>query len=1186
MKARHLGISALIVSLLIGVVIGQPIAPKVGADEFKISINSIGFDAQTDHILDIGTFAVDSTNREESRVFFNAIYWASEYATIDWTGDYDPLFSNPGNEADVLGQVGDISELFKEAVLTRINYYRAMSGVPAGVVLDDSLNEIAQYTAMIMGGNDSISHFPVDVGFNNYITPSGTQGAADSNLAIGSYGPDSIDGYMEDKGLGNISVGHRRWLLYPPMLKMGTGDVPSLSAPDIPQAALDNIDARRGGTTTTVRRANAIHVFDPGNQAGVNYNAANFPTVFPYVAFPPPGFVPYQTIPARWSFAIKGADLSSATVTMTRDGGSIPVALETYLTGFGDNTLVWVYDGLDASQSHLHPKPNADVTYEVTIDGIAGADETSYTYQVVVFDPETPTQGESTQTMVTGPAEPATGSPNSYNVALPAFAALESNANVTGIRFRSFMTSNGDFIEGAESGIGSLVPRIFGDYDPINTDSNFASSGTQSFHLATGELGTNQTITFPNLFLIGDTSELSFQSMVRLATDSQFARVNISLDNGVSWINVFSQAGLTPQGQGGAPDENAFSEKTIDLSPYSGRTINIQFGYEHVSGFAFNGTDTNNGWIFDDITLSGIESLSGTSTSTFLADATSFDFTPAATGEHGLQAQGMLFGIYELEWGPTLKVNAVNAVNAVDDNESINEGAPNVSGSVLGNDTAPIGETLSVDQVNGNGGDVGQRIATTYGHVTIEGDGDFTYELDNTNSDVTDLDDGESLEDSVTYRATDTMNNQDTATLRITINGKSVSVSDDEDAIDEGDDYVTGSVTENDGAADGETLSVDEVNGNPDNLNKRIPTDYGYIVIAEDGSYAYQIDNSNSDVANLNDGETLTDTISYQATDSQDRTDAGALRITITGKTNAGSSGSSRIVNIATRSEILTGDSVMIAGFVIQGSDSMDVVIRGVGPTLGDAPHNVPNSISDPQIELFRTDFTQNPPVTSSWDSPDNPNAAWGGSTELADAMTLVGAFPLPTDSQDAAIRTTLGEGLYTVVMRGVSDVSGIGLVEVYDETSKTDPNADTRLVNIATRGVVGSAEDTIMIAGLVVVGDKPHRVLVRAKGPGLDVGGADTLDDPKIKILAINPVDGQVVSETLNEDWGDGVSNDSAEVLLVADSVGSRDYEIGSVNAGIVVELQPNFIYSVNVTGNPGDSGNALVEVFDASNL
>ena len=1076
MKAKHLSISALIASLLIGVLIGQPIAPKVGADEFTISVDSIGFDAQTDHILDIGTFAVDSTNREESRVFFNAIYWASEYATIDWTGDYDPLFTNPGNEADVLGQVGDTSELFKEAVLTRINYYRAMSGVPAGVVLDDALNEIAQYTALIMGGNDSISHFPLDVGFNNYITSIGTQGAQDSNLAIGSYGADSIDGYMEDKGLGNVSVGHRRWLLYPPMLKMGTGDVPSLSAPDIPQAALDNIDARRGGTTTTVRRANAIHVFDPGNQAGVNYNAANFPTVFPYVAFPPPGFVPYQTIPARWSFAIKGADLSSATVTMTRDGGSIPVALETYLTGFGDNTLVWVYDGLDASQSHLHPKPNTDVTYEVTIDGIAGADETSYTYQVVVFDPETPTEGESTQTTVTGPAEPAAGSPNIYNVALPAFAALESNTNVTGIRFRSFMTSNGDFVEGAESGIGSLIPRIFGDYDPINTDSNFASSGTQSFHLATGELGTNQTITFPDLFLIGDTSELSFQSMVRLATDSQFARVNISLDNGVSWINVFSQAGLTPQGQGGAPDENAFSEKTIDLSPYSGRTINIQFGYEHVSGFAFNGTDTNNGWIFDEITLSGIESLSGTSTSTFLADATSFDFTPAATGEHALQAQGMLFGIYELEWGPALKVNAIAATDPV-------------------------------------------------------------------------------------------------------------TAMDDSDAIDEGDDYVTGSVTENDDAPDGETLSVDEVNGDPNNVNKRIPTDYGFIVIAEDGSYAYQVDNGNSAVANLNDGETLNDTIDYQAKDSSDNSDSGTLTVTITGKTNASSSGSSRIINIATRSEILTGDSVMIAGFVVLGSDPMDVVIRGVGPTLGDAPHNVPNAISNPEIELFRTDFSQNPPVTSSWNVPENPNTTWGGTAELADAMTLVGAFDLPTDSQDAAIRTTLGEGVYTVVMKGVSDVSGIGLVEVYDETIKTNPNAYTRLANIATRGVVGEG-DKIMIAGFVVIGNKPHRVLVRAKGPGLDVGEADTLDNPNIKILAIDPSNGQVVNEITNEDWGDGVSNDSAEVLLVAGAVGSRDYEIGSVNAGIVVDLQPNFVYSVHVKGSPGDSGNALVEVFDASNL
>lgn len=1074
MNVYRLSLAAFIASIATGALIGQPIAPVTSQEES--GKNDIWAQPLSDHILDIGSFTVDSTNREESRIFFNAIYWASEYATIDWTGDYDPLFNEPGDEAAVLPQVGDTSELFKEAVLTRINYYRAMSGIPAGVVLDDGLNEIAQYTALIMGGNDSISHFPRDVGFTNYLTDIGNQGARDSNLAIGSYGPDSINGYMEDKGLGNISVGHRRWLLYPPMLKMGTGDVPSLSAPDIPQAALDNIDTRRGGgPAQTVRRANVIHVFDSGNQLG-SYDASSFPTTFPYVAFPPPGYVPYQTIPARWSLAIKGANFSAATVTMTRDGDPVDVSLEAYLTGFGDNTLVWVYDGLDASQSHQHPKPNSDVTYEVTVSNIAGAPETSYTYQVVVIDPVIATQNETTVTSVSGPAGPFVGSPNSYDVALPAFAALEANANVTGIRFRSFTTANGDFVEGAESGLGDLIARIFGDYDPLNTNASFAASGSQSFHLATGELGTSQSITFPELFLIGDTSELSYQSMVRLATDSQFARVNISLDNGVSWTEVFSQAGLTPQGQGGTPDENAFSEKTIDLSAYAGRTISIQFAFDHDSGFAFNGTDTNSGWIFDDIALTGIQSLSGTSTSAFLEGANRFDFTPSATGEYGLQAQGVLFGVYELEWGPTLTVTAVEG-------------------------------------------------------------------------------------------------------------GSPVSAVNDTDAIEEGEGYVMGSVTENDGAPVGETLEVDQVNGSSENINKRIETEYGWVVIATDGSYAYQVDSDNATVANLNDGETLEDTIDYRSIDSQNNSDSGSLTITIEGQTDASATGSSRIVNIATRSEILTGDSVMIAGFVIQGSDPMDVVIRGVGPTLGDAPHNVPNAISNPEIELFRTDFGQNPSVTSPWDIPENPNAAWGGSTELSDSMSLVGAFPLPTDSEDAAIRTTLGEGLYTVVMRGVDDVSGIGLVEVYDETSKTDPDADTRLFNIATRGVVGLG-DNIMIAGFVVVGDRPHRVLVRAKGPGLNAGGAATLGNPKVNIIALSPVDASIVSQTSNEDWGDGVSNDPAEVLLVADAVGSRDYEIGSVNAGIVIELQPNLIYSVHVSGDENDSGNALVEVFDASDI
>jgi len=51
--------------------------------------------------------------------------------------------------------------------------------------------------------------------------------AKNSNLAIGSAGPDAITTYIQDFGANNSEVGHRRWILYPQTQVMGTGDIPA-----------------------------------------------------------------------------------------------------------------------------------------------------------------------------------------------------------------------------------------------------------------------------------------------------------------------------------------------------------------------------------------------------------------------------------------------------------------------------------------------------------------------------------------------------------------------------------------------------------------------------------------------------------------------------------------------------------------------------------------------------------------------------------------------------------------------------------------------------------------------------------------------------------------------------------------------------------------------------------------------
>ena len=1158
--------------------LAQPILLPEEKEDLRINLGtSSDIRVLSDHILDIGSFEVDNSNREEVRTFFNAIYWASEYATIDWTGSFSPF---PGTGTQTIETVtplaGDTSELFKEATLLRINYYRAMAGIPADIVFLDEWNRIAQLTALIMSGNNNISHFPDLAGFQNYLSADGIQGAQDSNIAIGSYGPSSVSGYIQDRGAGNTSVGHRRWLLYPPMQEMGTGDTPAAS---IPAEAQANIP----GNPTTVRRANALHVFSNANFG------AHPPTDFPYVAFPQDGYVPYHNVHPRWSFSIKDANFKNATVTMTRDSSPINVALETLdpdpdntnAGSLGDNTLVWVYDDLNANESHIHPKPDNDVTYQVTISGIQNAPQTSYTYEVTVFDPEVPTDGEATVTTVTGPAQVEVGTAANFDVALPDFAARPENENVTGIRFRSFITASGDFTEGAESGIGDLVARKFGDYEVI--DNSFASSGSSAFHLATGEIGTSQSITFPDAYVIGGSSNLAFESMVRAATTTQFAKVNVSLDNGVSWLNVFSQAGQTPQGQGGSPDENSFNSRSVDLSEFAGRTIHVQFEYDHTGGFAFTQTDSFGGWYFDDIELTGVESMNGITTSEFLPGADTFAFTASAIGDVSLQAQGMLHDVYEMEWGEVLSVAAVAATESVtanDDANAIDEGAVSVSGSVLTNDEKPTDETLTVDRVNDDTGNVGVQIATTYGTLTISANGDYTYELDNGNAAVLALGDGESLQDSASYRAIDTQTRSDSATLTITINGMDVTVNDDEDAITEGGSYVIGSLLDNDGAPDGETLTVTQVDSEVGNVGTRIKTDHGYLVIASDGSYAYQVDNTDPDVAILDDGESIEEVFLYAIEDSQSNSYGAFFKIVINGATTVDSPGTSQVVNISTRSEILTGDSAMIAGFTVFGGDPLDVTIVAEGPNLAGS---LSRAIENPTIELFKTDYSVNPPTSSSVDIPQNPNTVWGGSTELSDAMVLVRGRSLPTGSLDAAMRATLTQGVYTLIVRGVDDGTGIGTVEVYDESYKTNPGADATLFNIATRAFVGSEQDSAMIAGFTVIGDKPQKVLIRAQGPGVGLpAGTTALPNPNIQVWETLPGNALLYE---NDDWGDP-ENNMAEILLVAAAVNSQGYVIGSPNSAMVVDLEPNRVFSVILSGGAGESGVALVEVFAPTDL
>ncbi len=120
----------------------------------------------------------------------------------------------------------------------------------------------------------------------------------------------------------------------------------------------------------------------------------------------------------------------------------------------------------------------------------------------------------------------------------------------------------------------------------------------------------------------------------------------------------------------------------------------------------------------------------------------------------------------------TVDVTVLHFPDVINDTESIteNNSSINSSQSLLTNDNDVDGETLTVSEIDGIT-DAGTDVVGDYGTLNWSTDGTFVYTLNNSNADVNELQNGDSLEDIFTYTANDGNSGTTTAKLTITING-------------------------------------------------------------------------------------------------------------------------------------------------------------------------------------------------------------------------------------------------------------------------------------------------------------------------------------------------------------------------------------------------------------------------------
>ena len=238
----------------------------------------------------------------------------------------------------------------------------------------------------------------------------------------------------------------------------------------------------------------------------------------------------------------------------------------------------------------------------------------------------------------------------------------------------------------------------------------------------------------------------------------------------------------------------------------------------------------------------------------------------------------------------------------------------------------------------------------------------------------------------------------------------------------------------------------------------------------------------------------------------------------------ADESGSSptALVNLSTRSHVDSGDNVLIAGFIVTGTQPKKVIIRGIGPSLPFAGH-----LDNPTLELRDASGAL-------LDSNDD----WVNSKHRQAISDTT--IPPANDLESAIMATLPANGAtYTAIVKGANGGTGIGVVEVYDLGAA----ADSKLANISTRGFV-STGDNVMIAGTIIVGATPQKVIIRAIGPSLSLPGK--LSDPTLELRDAN---GGLIDA--NDNWGDSPNKQAIIDSTIAPSDPRESAIVATLPAG-----------------------------------
>jgi hypothetical protein len=242
----------------------------------------------------------------------------------------------------------------------------------------------------------------------------------------------------------------------------------------------------------------------------------------------------------------------------------------------------------------------------------------------------------------------------------------------------------------------------------------------------------------------------------------------------------------------------------------------------------------------------------------------------------------------------------------------------------------------------------------------------------------------------------------------------------------------------------------------------------------------------------------------------------------------------------------------MIGGFIINGSASKPVIIRGMGPSLANVGIPASTVLNDPILELRGSDGSL---ITANDNWKDSPQRS-----------QIEGSAFQPGDDREAVIVATLPPGAYTAILTGKNQTTGVGLVEVYDNNQ----GVNAQLANISTRGYVQTGNN-VMIGGFILGGIPSNtQVALRGIGPSLAQFGLNpVLADPTLELH-----DSNGATLVANDDWQ---SDSVAAAQLTTAGLGLSDAK----ESGIFTSLPPGAFTAI-LAGKNGGIGIGLVELYN----